>query len=169
MNKTLFVFILSIILFQYAYNSECTDESSPSTDNCSGKGTSTPSKKCVFVPGEGEEATGTCQEEIKDCAEITAGATDDLCKSLKVTDRESLCIKDDKACNLIKKCNFATGTDDAACKVFPVENKGYICKKDTTKDSTKCKEVKDESTVASSQAGNNLTFSLAFLIFLFLF
>ena len=154
----------------------CVDKASPNEGDCQNLPTSTPSKKCVFVAG-GEGEQSTCQEEVKDCREITSGATDTLCKELKVSDNDFLCLKNGDACEEKKKCNSATGKDDAACKNFAVETKGNICKKDTAENSNKCKEVKEESTkstkstesTASTQSGNNLTFSLAFIILLFLF
>ena len=167
MSKKLFAFIFSIILFQYVYNENCIGkDSSEDSSVCEGLDTSAPSKKCVY---KAEETT--CQEEVKNCREITSEATDNLCKELKVSNDGFLCLKDGNACKEIQKCNLATGKDDAACKDFAVETKGNVCKKDTAENSNKCKEVKGESTEskASTQSGNNLTFSLAFLILLFLF
>ena len=177
MSKKLFAFIFSFILFQYVYNSACTEKENPADNEaCQVLTTSVTSKKCVFVAG-GEGEQSTCQEEVKDCREITSGATDTLCKELKVSDNDFLCLKNGDACEEKKKCNSATGKDDAACKNFAVETKGNICKKDTAENSNKCKEVKEESTkstkstesTASTQSGNNLTFSLPFIILLFLF
>ena len=171
MSKKLFAFIFSFILFQYVYNSACTEKENPADNEaCQVLTTSVTSKKCVFVAG-GEGEQSTCQEEVKNCGEITSGATENLCKELKVSNDGVLCLKDGNACKEIQKCNLATGKDDAACKDFAVETKGNVCKKDTAENSNKCKEVKGESTEskASTQSGNNLTFSLAFLILLFLF
>lgn len=178
MSKKLFALIFSVILFQYVYNSVCTEKENPNGDNdCKDLATSKASKKCIFVAGEGEgeeKTPSTCQEDVKNCEEIESGATDDLCKELKLLEDDVLCIKKDNACKKVKKCNLAEGRDDAECKNFPVVTKGNVCKKDTAENSNKCKEVKDESTKsteskASTQSGNNLTFSLAFLILLFLF
>ena len=171
MSKKLFAFIFSVILFQYVYKDNCLEKKEPADNEaCQVLTTSVPSKKCVFVAAEGE-GTSTCREEIKNCGEITSGATENLCKELKVSNDGVLCLKDDNACKEIQKCNLAEGDDDAACKNFAVETKGNVCKKDTAENSNKCKEVKGESTEskASTQSGNNLTFSLAFLILLFLF
>ena len=174
MSKTLFALIFSIILFQCVCDENCEDKASPANEgDCQGLTTSASSKKCVYVAGgEGEQAT--CKEDVKDCREINTGATDDLCKQLKVSNTGLLCIKNGEACQEKQKCNSATGNDDAACKNFPVETTGNVCKKDTAENSNKCKEVRDESTKsteskASTQSGNNLPFSLAFLIPLFLF
>lgn len=167
MSKKLFAFIFSVILFQYVYNENCLEKNEPAdNETCQGLDTSSPSKKCVYKEGE-----PTCQEEVKNCREITSEATDNLCKELKVSNDGFLCLKDGNACKEIQKCNLAEGDDDAACKNFAVETKGNVCKKDTAENSKKCKEVKGESTEskASTQSGNNLTFSLAFLILLFLF
>ena len=169
MSKKLFAFIFSIILFQYVYNSACTEKEEPQGENdCKDLTTSKSSKKCVYVAGEG---ASSCQEEVKNCEEIKSGATDDLCKELTVLKNGFLCLKDGNVCKEIQKCNLAEGDDDAACKNFAVETKGNVCKKDTAENSKKCIEVKGESTEskASTQSGNNLTFSLAFLILLFLF
>ena len=168
MSKTLFALIFSIILFQCVCDENCVDKAPDNEGDCQGLTTSALSLKCVYVTGE-----ATCKEVVKDCAEINAGATDDLCKQLKVN-TGFLCLKNGEACQEKQKCNLATGNDDAACKNFPVETTGNVCKKDTAENSNKCKEVREESTKsteskASTQSGNNLTFSLAFLILLFLF
>ena len=174
MSKKLFALIFSVILFQYVYNENCIGKENPAdNEECGALTTTVPSKKCVYVAGEGGDPA-TCQEVVKDCGDIKAGATDDLCKQLKVSNTGFLCIKIGEACQEKQKCNLATGNDDAACKNFPVETTGNVCKKDTAENSNKCKEVKEESTKsteskASTQSGNNLTFSLAFLILLFLF
>ena len=165
MNKTLFVFIFSIVLFHDVYNEDSACESNnEATDQntCTPLATSGTTKKCVLdVSGTG------CKEDDMTCADKKSGATDDFCKQLPPTGTDSLCTKVGDACQEKTKCNKAKGNNDEECKAFPVEKTGNICKKDTTKNSELCKEEKDES--ASSQAGNNLALSFAFLIFLFLF
>ena len=166
MSKKLFALILCVILFQYVYNGACIDKTDPHAENdCQDLDTSALSKKCSF-----EEEGKPCKEVVKNCEEIKSEATDDLCKELEVSNNK-VCLKAGDGCKEIQKCNSATGNDDAECKNFPVETKGNVCKKDTAQGSKKCKEVKEESTEskASTQSGNNLTFSLAFLILLFLF
>ena len=171
MNKRLFVLICSIILFQYIYNtdSDCTKElKEGSTHNCADLGTSATNKKCIEETVA--EATNKCKEDDILCSEKNSGnLNDDFCRTLTITGADSeklLCIKGETGCKSETKCDEATGDDDAACNKFPVVTKGNICKKDTTKDSTKCKEVKGEST---KNGANNLRISLVFLISLILF
>lgn len=158
MNKRLFVLICSIILFQYIHSSTCTETAIE--DGCTGKETSASNKKCV----DGTE-TNCIEDDILCSDSSLQNPSDDLCRTLK-TDAGKICYKDGTGCKSETKCDDATGDDDNACKKFPVATKGNICKKDTTKDSTKCKEVKEEST---KNEANNLKISLAFLISLILF
>ena len=114
-----------------------------------------------------KNAVNGCEEKAKgeiSCTTITSGASDAICKGLQVAS-DSLCVKVDNACQPKKKCNNGEGNDDAACNAFPVEKAGYVCKSDPDAKG-KCKEVKKESATSSSYS---LKFSLALLIFLFLF
>ena len=109
-----------------------------------------------------------CKETAKsdtNCEEVKAGASDALCKSLLKTDDTFLCVKDGNACKEKKKCKNGEGNDDTTCKTFAVETAGNVCKSDPDAKG-KCKEVKNESATSSSYS---LKFSLALLIFLFLF
>ena len=163
MNKRLFALICSIILFQYVYNSACTDKSSgASGTDCDNLVVSKPGAQTCVLDGD------KCVENDISCDDKKSGASADLCKQLKTTSTDKLCIlKGTNACEEKEKCNKAKGKDDAACKDFPVENQGNVCKRDTTEGSDLCKEVKGESTSKSSFY--NLKYSLAFLIVLFLF
>ena len=102
------------------------------------------------------------------CEEVKAGASDALCKGLKIDEEDDetyLCLKEGDACKKKKKCKDGSGNDDATCKTFAVETAGNVCKSDPDAKG-KCKEVKEESATSSSYS---LKFSLALLIFLFLF
>lgn len=163
MNKRLFVLICSIILFQYIYNSDCTDATTETEKSvCNGKAVDDSTNICVLKTG------GGCEEKAKGdvpCEDVEAGASDALCKGLKVTDDTYLCLKEGDACKQKKKCKEGKGNDDATCKTFAVETAGNVCKNDPD-EKDKCKEVKDESATSSSYS---LKFSLALLIFLFVF
>ena len=163
MNKRLFALICSIILFQNVYNSDCSAKTTATEGECTNLAVTKPgAQTCVLNDGK-------CEEQDIPCNQKTSGATADLCKQLTTTNpTDKLCIlKGTNACEEKDKCNKAKGKDDAACKDFPVENQGNVCKKDTTEGSELCKEVKGESTSKSSFY--NLKYSLAFLIVLFLF
>ena len=167
MNKRLFVLICSIILFQYIYNSECTEEAKESDKDCTTLAPSESSKKCVANDAEG--ATKKCKEDTYGCKEKTfENPTDDFCRKLKGEESapNKICIKVEEGCDLETKCDKATGNDDNACQKYPTVTKGTTCKKDTAKDSNKCIEFKEEST---KNGANNLKISLAFLISLILF
>ena len=166
MNKRLFVLICSIILFQYIYNSECTEEDADSSKECTSLGVSADNKKCVA--NDVADATEKCKEDTYACKEKTfENPTDDFCRTLKLDESapDKICIKVGQGCDLETKCDKATGDDDNACKKYPTVTKGNICKKDTTKDSKNCIEVKEES----KNGANHLKISLAFLISLILF
>ena len=122
MNKKLFVLICSLILFQYI-NNECTTKTDPETSekSCDGTPTDTKTQECKM---EGDQ----CKEITFSCTKITEGATDEICKKLKVD----------------------TGK---VCKVADAGNNKKKC------------IVED----APSNGANNLKYSLALLIFLFLF
>jgi hypothetical protein len=114
-----------------------------------------------------KKSGGGCEEKAKEeitCTTITSGASDAICKGLQVAS-DSLCVRVDNACQPKKKCNNGEGNDDTACNAFPVEKAGNVCKSDPDAKG-KCKEVKKESATSSSYS---LKFSLALLIFLFLF
>ena len=119
------------------------------------------------------KASDACTEKAKsstNCEEVKAGASDALCKVLLIDEEDAvketyLCVKEGDACKKKKKCKDGNGNNDATCNTFAVETAGNVCKKDPN-ENNKCKEVKDESAKSSS---NSLKFSLALLIFLFLF
>jgi hypothetical protein len=130
---------------------------------CNGLQTSN-NQLCINVNGA---CQGKAKEEV-DCEKVVSGASDDLCKSLNIEQAEKetyLCIKEDDACKKKKKCKKGEGNDDTTCEKFAVETAGYVCKSDPDAKG-KCKEVKKETATSSSYS---LKFSLALLIFLFLF
>ena len=103
------------------------------------------------------------------CESIEAPKGDADCTADTADKKKSVCRynPETKKCVDFPYCEYAEeGADDAACKEYPALQKGYECKKNKDKSPTSaCKEVKLESTAGA----NNLKFSLAFLIFLFLF
>lgn len=115
-----------------------------------------------------------CKEKEKsntNCEDVKAGATDALCGELKLDNTNDYnCVKDGNACKKkIKECQNGNGSTDAECNKFSTAE-GYVCKKDTDPDKTnKCKPVKDESATSATSSSYSLKFSLALLIFLFLF
>ena len=169
MNKRLFVLICSVILFQYIYNTTCDEDKGAdetfSKSLCNQRDGQN-SQICVAkYEGEGETRSQVgCELKEKGsvpCEEVESGASDALCKSLQKTDNNHLCVKDGNACTEKQKCKGSTGTSDTDCQKYAVETAGYVCKK--VQNENKCTEEK------ATSSSYSLKFSLALLIFLFLF
>jgi hypothetical protein len=94
MNKRLFVLICSVILFQYIYNSACTEETEETENSvCNAKAVTADSGKICVLKGEGPGCDEKAKGEV-DCAKVEAveGASDALCLSLRTT-ANNLCLK----------------------------------------------------------------------------
>jgi hypothetical protein len=92
MNKRLFVLICSIILFQYIYNSDCSDKKSgASEDICNELSPSSPNKqRCVYNNGKCEEKDIKCTDEI-------SNPTENICKNL-IASQGNYCTLEDNKC-----------------------------------------------------------------------
>ena len=112
MNKVFFAFIFSIILFQYLCEDTCLDRQNDSEitqAECESLPTLSPAKKCVFkYPG--------CDEQVKDCKELTTGANAELCSQL-TTSATKKCVFTDPGCDeQVKDCNeLTTGANAELC------------------------------------------------------
>ena len=167
MNKRLFVLICSIILFQYIYTSACQDEAKDSTNACTGLATSATNKKCVEKTASDEDDGKKCKEDDILCTEKKTGNPDnDFCGSLKVTDTDAQeCVKEGEGCALktISCTKRERDATEAICKKLSAKE-GKVCKLTTVNNVKKCIEED-----APENGANNLKYSLALLIFLFLF
>ena len=77
--------------------------------------------KCVKNTAQTEDAS-PCIEQLLKCNEKKSDVSDEICAKLQVDNNDQeKCIKNGEECGIIKYCNYASGVDDEACKVFPLQ------------------------------------------------
>ena len=120
----------------------CSKVESPSAENCPNGVSLNQKKKCEFKSGT------SCSETDKTCAEITEGASDDICLSVAGTG-DNGCKYDstNKKCIESPKCKtFTSVSDEKSCTNVPTSNTVTLkCVLKTNKcdeEAKKCSEIK---------------------------
>ena len=123
MKKIISIIILSIIFKGYVSDSEpdkvfCSNVKDEFETACQNAVTSDPRKKCSYETG----ATA-CSEVEKTCAEITEGASEEICSSVKVSGGNDACIYKDNVCKTAELCKkVANPTAEADCTSAPASD-----------------------------------------------
>ena len=149
MKKIISLIIFSIIFKGYISEPEaekvsCSEVKEDLENTCETAVTSNPKTKCIFETGK-----TACSEVEKTCTEITEGASEEICASVKVTG-DNACVYKDKVCKtatLCKKvqnpsvdtdCSNAPTSDQVSLKCILKNESGT---KSCVEEAKKCSEI----------------------------